>query len=107
MANGFIVTSLLWAAALAALLDGRCARAGLYLLAAGACAFFGVIHSPLREAPIGLPWDVLEKVMKLKQEAAQWQTPYHWAAAYGMAAMFLFGLALFPDKRHRDGQATA
>src|SRR5262249_1497939 len=34
LANGFIVTSLLWAAALAALLDGRCARAALYLLAA-------------------------------------------------------------------------
>ncbi|MGH8029126.1 MAG: hypothetical protein ACREO3_04230, partial [Arenimonas sp.] len=45
LGNGFIVTSMLWAAALVALIDGRPARAaGVLALAAVACAF-GVIHS--------------------------------------------------------------
>jgi AGZA family xanthine/uracil permease-like MFS transporter len=95
LGNGFIITSLLWAAALATLLDGHSWRAGLYLLVAGVCAFFGVIHSPLREAPIDLPWHV---VGHLQNEAALWQTPYHWAASYFMAASLLFALSWFTGK---------
>src|SRR5262249_40961220 len=59
LANGFIVTGLLWAAALAAILDNQLRRAAIYLGVAGVCAFFGVIHSPLPSAPLGLPWHVL------------------------------------------------
>ena len=46
LANGFIVTSLLWAASLAALLDRQFGRAALYLLVAAVFALFGIIHSP-------------------------------------------------------------
>src|SRR5260370_32192304 len=55
LANGFIVTSMLWAAALAAILDGRLVRAAAYLGVAGLCSLFGIIHSPLRQAAIALP----------------------------------------------------
>ena len=48
LANGFIVTSLLWASALAALLDRRLLRAAAYLGVAAVCSLFGIIHSPLR-----------------------------------------------------------
>ena len=47
LANGFIVTSLIWASALAATIDRRLSLAALYYLIAGACTLFGVIHSPL------------------------------------------------------------
>ncbi|HIA18382.1 MAG TPA: permease [Planctomycetaceae bacterium] len=47
LSNGFIVTSLIWASSLAAIIDRRLALAALYFLIAGACTFFGVIHSPL------------------------------------------------------------
>ncbi len=101
LSNGFIVTSLLWAAALAVLLDGRPAAAALYFAVAGVCAFFGVIHSPLPDEQIGLPSAVLAKLGAEASsfgEAVRHQTPYHWAAAYGLAALLLVALALFRPK---------
>ena len=47
LSNGFIITSLIWASALAAMIDRRLSRAALYFLVAAACTFVGVIHSPL------------------------------------------------------------
>jgi AGZA family xanthine/uracil permease-like MFS transporter len=92
LANGFIVTSLLWGAALAALIDGRTGRAAGYLLIAGVLALFGVIHSPLRDSVIDLPWRVIEQLETLRpagaRAAALLQTPYHWAGAYALAAGF-------------------
>src|SRR5262249_3643888 len=62
LANGFIITSLLWAAALAELLDGRLFRAAAYLAVAGVCSLFGLIHSPLDPAAIAWPHDVLAQM---------------------------------------------
>jgi AGZA family xanthine/uracil permease-like MFS transporter len=101
LANGFIVTSLLWAASLAALLDGRLRPAAGYLVVAGVCAFFGIIHSPLPDSPIDLPWNVMAQVAAMPKEwgeAVRYQTPYHWTASYLVAALVLFGLSWFPDK---------
>jgi adenine/guanine/hypoxanthine permease len=89
LANGFLVTSLLWAAALAALIDGALVRAAMVLLIAGACTLVGIIHSPLREAPLALP----DRVVAQMPPAGQYQTPYHWAAAYGLTAILLLALA--------------
>jgi AGZA family xanthine/uracil permease-like MFS transporter len=99
LANGFIVTSLLWAAALAALIDGRLIRSGVYFLIAGGCSLFGVIHSPLSPALLALP----DQVMPQLSEAAKYQTPYHWATAYGVTALLLFGLALFRTPSEQEG----
>jgi AGZA family xanthine/uracil permease-like MFS transporter len=90
LAGGFIVTSLLWGAALATLLDGRLARSALYFAVAGLFAFFGVIHSPLPSEQIGVPWHILDQVPDAFKDAVRYQTPYHWAAAYaGVAALLL------------------
>jgi AGZA family xanthine/uracil permease-like MFS transporter len=96
LASGFIVTSLLWAAALAALLDGRLRRSAAYLLFAGLCALFGVIHSPLKSSPIAWPWDVYA-AMEPRKDAILCQSPYHWAAAYALAAAVLVALSFFRD----------
>jgi AGZA family xanthine/uracil permease-like MFS transporter len=101
LANGFIVTSLLWAAALAALLDGRLPRSAGYLLLAAVFALVGIIHSPLNGSPIAWPWDVYDR-MSPREPAILCQSPYHWAAAYVLAAALLVGLSCFrdePDKR--------
>ncbi|HEX5273551.1 MAG TPA: hypothetical protein VFW33_23810 [Gemmataceae bacterium] len=97
LASGFIVTSLLWAAALAALIDGRLRRSAAYLLFAGLCALFGVIHSPLAGSPIAWPWDVYAR-MQPREQAILCQSPYHWAAAYVLSAAVLVGLSFFPAK---------
>jgi AGZA family xanthine/uracil permease-like MFS transporter len=94
LANGFIVTSLLWAAALAALLDGRLRRSAAYLLLAGAFALVGVIHSPLAGSPSAVPWDVYAR-MSPREPTILCQSPYHWAAAYALSAALLVALSFF------------
>ena len=95
LANGFIVTSLLWASALAALLDGKLVRSAGYLGIAGVCALFGIIHSPLKTAAIALPSTVLAQMPQ--DPAILCQSPYHWTAAYGLAAVLLVVLSLFRE----------
>jgi AGZA family xanthine/uracil permease-like MFS transporter len=90
LANGFIVTSLLWGAALASLLDGRSGKAAIYFLVAAGCALFGIIHSPLASAPMGMPWHITAQL----PPEAQLQSPYHWAAAYVLMAALVLGLGL-------------
>lgn len=82
LANGFIVTSLLWGAALAALVDDSPRQTAAYLLVAGLFSLVGIIHSPFREAALAWPWDVVARLPAV----ARYQTPYHWAAAYGLMA---------------------
>jgi len=94
LAAGFIVTSLLWASALAAILDGRLLRAAAYLAVAGVCALFGVIHSPLVPAVIAMPQNVLAQMPH--DPAILCQSPYHWTAAYGLAALLLVALSRLP-----------
>jgi AGZA family xanthine/uracil permease-like MFS transporter len=93
LSGGFIVTSLIWAAALAMLIDGRLLRAAGYYLLAGVFALFGVIHSPLRNEQIDLPARVLSQIPETFQEAITYQTPYHWAGAYGLIVLMLLTLA--------------
>ena len=91
LSAGFIVTGLLWASALASLVDGRLLRAAGYLAVAGVCSLFGVIHSPLVPAVIAMPGQV---ITRMNPEAALLcQSPYHWAAAYWLAAAVLVVLA--------------
>jgi AGZA family xanthine/uracil permease-like MFS transporter len=46
LAGGFIVTSLMWAASLALMIDRRYGRAALFLALLGVFTLFGFVHSP-------------------------------------------------------------
>jgi len=61
LANGFIVTSLLWASALAALIDRQLWRAASLFLLCSVLTMFGVMHSPLPGSPMFLPWQLDEQ----------------------------------------------
>jgi AGZA family xanthine/uracil permease-like MFS transporter len=93
LGNGFIVTSLLWASALAAMLDSKLVRAAGFWAIAGLCALFGIIHSPLQPAVIALPHHVLSQLPE--DSAIRCQSPFHWAAAYALAALLVLVLSLF------------
>ncbi len=93
LANGFIITSLLWGATLAKIIDGRLVAATGYVLAAGLASLFGVIHSPLQPAVIDLPHRVWSQLPS--DPAILCQSPYHWALAYLLVAALLLVLALF------------
>jgi len=103
LANGFIVTSLLWASALAAILDGKLVRSAGYLGIAGVLSLFGIIHSPLQPAAIAWPHAVLARMPA--DPAILCQSPYHWAAAYGLAAALLIILSALrvPDVQSASG----
>jgi AGZA family xanthine/uracil permease-like MFS transporter len=116
LASGFVLTSLLWAAALAALIDGRFGRAALCLFVAGALALFGVIHSPFKDAEIGPPWVITDWLEGLPEgparTAALLHTPYQWAGAYAAAGALLLMLGWLapaepvPNGTRQDGGDT-
>jgi AGZA family xanthine/uracil permease-like MFS transporter len=58
LSSGFILTSLLWASALAAIIDRRLWRASAFFFLAAGCALFGIIHSPAPGSPLFLPWQL-------------------------------------------------
>ncbi len=81
LGNGFIVTSLLWGAAFAALLDRSLARSAAWL---GGCALLtlcGVIHSPFPSGALFWPWQA--------PAAIAW----HIAAGYAVMAGILVALS--------------
>ncbi|MFO0878478.1 MAG: hypothetical protein U0840_14155 [Gemmataceae bacterium] len=96
LANGFLITGLLWAAALVMILDGRMRAAAAYLLVAALLTFFGIIHSPLGDEMIDLPWNVMARVDVAFTAAIRYQTPYHWSLTYVLMALLLVGLGNAP-----------
>ncbi len=107
--GGFIITSLLWAAALAHMIDGRIRPLVATLALASVFSLFGVIHSPLPSSPILSPDAVITQlVAQGRADAAKFQTPYHFSAAYGFLAIAMIGLAYFgkrPEPPPRDQPA--
>lgn len=81
LSSGFIVTSLLWAGMVAALVDRNLRAAAGWCLAAAACTLFGVIHSPFADGRLFLPWDVGQ----LPAEAVG-RSPLTLAASYALLA---------------------
>lgn len=90
LANGFIVTSLLWGTMLAHMIDGKARAAAATTALASVCAWFGIIHSPLPSAPIQAPGEAVAGLKALARDtAAAGQTPYHWAGAYAAVTVAL------------------
>ncbi|RIK80120.1 MAG: permease [Planctomycetota bacterium] len=85
LSNGFIVTSLLWAAGLASLIDKRLDVAARYFAVAAVLAAFGVIHSPLAGSPLINPFAATEL-----PAIAAGQTHLHFAAGYAAMAGLLW-----------------
>ncbi len=103
LSNGFIITGMLWAAALAMIIDGRLRWAAGYFAIAAGCTLVGIIHSPLPAETVGLPHAVLAAVPPLFQEAVRYQTPYHWAGAYGLIVVVLALLEVVrPKEKERE-----
>ncbi|MGE8288405.1 MAG: hypothetical protein ACN6RG_10620 [Stenotrophomonas sp.] len=72
LGNGFIITAMLWAAALVALIERRPGVAVTLLLVAAVLSAFGVIHSTDPRGGIYLPWQLegLRQAITLQVAAA-------------------------------------
>jgi adenine/guanine/hypoxanthine permease len=102
--GGFIVTSLLWATALAHMIDGRIRPLVATLLTAAVFSWFGIIHSPLAESPIKGPAAVVRELeAQGRAGVSAQQTPYHWAGAYVLMAISLLALHRFGTHPNEPG----
>lgn len=84
LGNGFIITAMLWATMLAALIDQQPRRAARTLLIAAVLTAFGVIHSVQPLGGVYWPW-------ALRGHAALMATQF--AAAYLVLAVLLWALS--------------
>ncbi len=74
LGNGFILTAVLWAWALAMIVDQRFALAAAVFAAASLGSLCGLMHSPLASGGVFSPWTPPSPV------------PWHVAGAYGLVA---------------------
>jgi AGZA family xanthine/uracil permease-like MFS transporter len=96
LTSGFIVTSLLWAGMVTALLDRQLRGAAGWCLAAAAGTLVGVIHSPFADGRLFLPWHL----PPLPAEAAG-RGPVEVAAAYGLLALLFAAWGTWLDRGGR------
>jgi AGZA family xanthine/uracil permease-like MFS transporter len=96
LSGGFIITSLLWASALAAIIDRRLARAaGLFLVCAG-LTLFGIMHSPLPGSPMLLPWKEAAPIARIVTQ---------FAVGYVGVAIVLFAWGTFCSEKPGEREA--
>jgi adenine/guanine/hypoxanthine permease len=82
LGNGFVVTALLWGWALVAIIDGRLWHASAVFAACSVATLFGLIHSPMANGALFLPW------------SAEGSAAATLASAYGVAG----GLLMLMDR---------
>jgi AGZA family xanthine/uracil permease-like MFS transporter len=78
LGNGFILTAVLWGAAVAAIIDRRFSTAALVFALASAASLMGLIHSPLPSGSLFWPWSLPSVV------------PAHLAGTYGVLAVLTY-----------------
>jgi AGZA family xanthine/uracil permease-like MFS transporter len=85
LANGFIITAMIWITAVTSLVDGKTRQAAAVLLLGAGLALFGIIHSTVPNGAVYWPW-TLEGVARL--------VSWHFVAAYAALAVVLGLLSL-------------
>lgn len=85
LGNGFIITSMIWASFVVALIDGRLRRAAAILLLGAVLTLFGVIHSVLPSGGVYLPTGLAESLRPIMGQ---------FSAAYAVLALLVFLLSL-------------
>ncbi|QGJ71584.1 MFS transporter xanthine/uracil permease [Planctomycetales bacterium 10988] len=84
--GGFILTSLLWGAALAYMIDRRWFSAAMTFCFGIVGSLFGIIHSPLPAGRLVLPWNA---PFDLPESILGGQTPFYVAAGYAIVVVWL------------------
>ena len=80
LGNGFIITSMIWASFVVAMIDGKPWRAAWILLLGGIMTLFGVIHSVVPAGSLYLPWTLDPPLRAIALQ---------FAGAYGVLALVL------------------
>ena len=88
LGHGFIITSMLWAAAVAKLVDRETGHAAIFFVILAILSFFGFIHSVLPHGDIYLPWSLQDP-----------EVPYRLTIVYGFLALLVYVLPKVEPKR--------
>ncbi|WP_425618217.1 permease [Anatilimnocola sp. NA78] len=80
LSNGFIVTSVIWASALAAAIDRQLFRSSAFFAIAAGLTLFGVMHSPLADGRMFWPSHLQGSELKFM---------LHYATGYALVALLL------------------
>ncbi len=96
LAGGFIITSLIWSAALAKIIDRRMAMASFYFAIGGILVLFGVMHTPLDGEKMFLPWN-----LKF-EDPAVFSSVIQYTLGYLVMALILFLLGLLMKNDLKD-----
>ena len=94
LSAGFIVTSLLWASATAAIIDRRLLVSASFFAACSVFSLFGVMHSPLAGGPLIVPWNIPEL-----PAVAAGQGPLEISAGYAAVAVLLAAWGWYERRR--------
>jgi adenine/guanine/hypoxanthine permease len=84
LGNGFIITAMIWASFVVAMIDRKPRRAAWIVLLGGALTLFGVIHSVVPTGSLYLPWML---------DPASRSIALQFAAAYGVLALVLIAFS--------------
>ena len=90
LGNGFIITSMVWASFVVAMIDGHVRKAAGIVALGGVLTAFGIIHSVQPIGSVYLPW-----LLDATSRSLVWQ----FVSAYAALAVVLLGLSFAP-KRH-------
>jgi AGZA family xanthine/uracil permease-like MFS transporter len=90
LGNGFIISAMLWAAAIIKMIDRKLHQAALCFLTLAGLSFFGFVHSADPRGSIYLPWNLLEPLNNI---------PYQFTIAYVILAMILFAFSYTKESK--------
>jgi AGZA family xanthine/uracil permease-like MFS transporter len=91
LAGGFILTSLIWASATARIIDRKFFSAGIFFFVGSALSMCGLMHSPLKDDQMFLPYQLFERgIMSPRQASISIQ----FISMYLIATILMFGLGL-------------
>ncbi|MEM8666658.1 MAG: permease [Planctomycetota bacterium] len=107
LSSGFILTSLLWAWSLAAVIDHKLKLAAKVFALAGGMTLFGLIHSPLLGSQLFLPFGP-SSWEGIVLDAANRKYVLEFAAGYFASAIVLYGWAVLQgDSTEEPGHDVA
>lgn len=88
LGNGFIISSMIWGGAIAFIIDHKLHTASFYFYVAAVLSLFGIVHSPLADGGLFVPWSV------------QSSAPIAFGAAYVILGVML-NYVSFHNKRFK------
>ncbi len=90
LGNGFILTAMLWGAAVAEIIDRRLKRASIYIFICAGFTMFGIIHSAIPDGNMYLPWTLPYPGN---------QIPYQFSIGYLLLGLMLFSLSYTKESK--------